>query len=393
MSDGDAAEGARGGGVGPRAPATTAHRASTPDDATALAEARAHLAATAEILRAISRSPADTGPVFAVIGELAEKLCGARLSIVSRLADDLVHCVAVHGVDENAVRTIRGHFPARLDANIASTRAIQTRDVVNIGDVLADPTYASKDAALAGEWRSCLTVPMMRNGEAVGAIFVGRALAEPFAQEKVLLLQTFADEAMIAIENARLFREAHEALERQTATANILKVISASPTDTQPVFDAIARSAAELCNAQFCHVFRFDGALLHVASSHGLTPESHASLLRAYPMAPGKGSAAVRTVAPARAAWCAAARATPPYVRFVTSTSSPAARGKDDSTALAPVVALATKTRSSPVTPSQGATAAAAARRRWRGRPSGPADPGLPCTPIGVISRSSVRAG
>ena len=317
MGDGDRAEGPPGGGDRPRAPSTTSHVVATPHDAIALAEARAHLAATAEILRAISRSPADTGPVFEVIGELAEQLCDARLSIVSRVAGGLVHCVAVHGVDANAVRTIQGHFPASIDANIATSRAIRTRGVVNIGDVLADPTYASKDAALAGEWRSCLTVPMMREGEAVGAIFVGRAIAEPFSPEKVALLQTFADEAMIAIENARLFREAHEALERQTATANVLKVISESPTDTRPVFDAIARSAAELCNAQFCHVFRFDGSLLHVASSHGLSPESHASLLRAYPMAPGKGSAAARAILTRETAMVPDVEADPEYTHGI----------------------------------------------------------------------------
>ena len=284
-------------GAGAASPAAASLATSAAEDpVTALAEARAHLAATAEILRVISRSPADTGPVFEVLGELAERLCDARLSIVSRVADGLVQLVAVHGVDPSAVQTIRGYFPARLDANIASARAIRTRSVVNIGDVLADASYASKDAALASGWRGCLCVPMMRAGEAVGAIFVGRALAEPFPPDKVALLQTFADEAMIAIENAQLFRETHEALERQTATANILKVISGSPTETQPVFDAIARSAAELCSAQFCHVFRYDDGMLRVASSHGLSPESHASLLRAYPMAPGRGSAAARAV-------------------------------------------------------------------------------------------------
>src|SRR5262249_37460807 len=130
----------------------------------------------------------------------------------------------------------------------------------------------------------------------------------PFTDNQIALLQTFAAQAVIAIENVRLFNElqeknsalttAHaqvtESLEQQTATSDILSVISSSPTDLQPVFDAIARSARRLCDAQFCHLLRFDGELLHFVAHHGLTPEGIEAVRRAYPMAPGRGSASAR---------------------------------------------------------------------------------------------------
>src|SRR5262249_16913259 len=150
-------------------------------------------------------------------------------------------------------------YPRRPDRKQAAGRAILTGDVVNIEDAQADPEYAT-DLAVAGGWRSILNVPMLREGKPIGTIGVIRGQAGRVSDAQVGVVRTFADQAVIAVENVRLFNETKEALERQTATAEILKVISSSPTDVQPVFDAIVRSASWLCDGEAALVARFDGA-------------------------------------------------------------------------------------------------------------------------------------
>src|SRR5262249_35058892 len=146
-------------------------------------------------------------------------------------------------------------------------------------------------------------VPMLRHGQPIGAIAVARAQVGPFPQAQVALLQTFADQAVIAIENVRLFdqeqartRELSEALEQQTATSEILRVISTSPTDIQPVFDAIAESAVRLCQGEFSFVSRYDDTLLQYAASHGLTAEGLAAFQRVLPRPAGEDTAVGRAV-------------------------------------------------------------------------------------------------
>ncbi len=136
-----------------------------------------------------------------------------------------------------------------------------------IPDVLADPEYGNAPQSMVGGFRSVLAVPLLRDGEAIGAIVVGRPEAGPFPETQVDLLKTFADQAVIAIENVRLFtelqsrnRDLTDALEQQTATSEILRVISQSQTDVQPVFDTIVRSVRMLCDAAFSGVYLLDGA-------------------------------------------------------------------------------------------------------------------------------------
>jgi signal transduction histidine kinase/CheY-like chemotaxis protein len=184
-----------------------------------------------------------------------------------------------------------------------SARVMRNRDVVHVADVMVDPEYGVKDTAVAAGWRGSLAVPMWRDQQIVGVIFVGRAAPGLFSDSQVELLKTFADQAVIAIENVRLFKELEarnadltESLEQQTATSEILRVISRSPTDVGPTFDAIGRSATQLCEALNALVIRFDGRLMHLAAHHNLSPERLEALEPIYPMTPSRGSISGRAI-------------------------------------------------------------------------------------------------
>jgi signal transduction histidine kinase len=172
-----------------------------------LREALQQQTATADVLGVISRSPTDAQPVFDIIGERAEKLCEAEISVVSMTRGDTIELASIHGVNAEGVEAARRAFPMRRDDETVTARAVRAGTVVHIADVLDDAHYAMKDAALISGYRSCLGVPMMREGQVIGAIFVARAQAGLFSDAQVQLLKTFADQAVIAIENTRLFEE------------------------------------------------------------------------------------------------------------------------------------------------------------------------------------------
>jgi len=268
-----------------------------------LSEALEQQTATSEILRVISRSPTDASPVFETIARNAHRLSGAVRCNVLRYDGNLLHIAACHGFSPEDEHQLRRRYPVRPgDASVMSGRVIRSGKVEHSDDVLSDPAYDKEHAAALG-LRRMLGVPMIRDGAVVGVIVLAWRESGQTPAILVDLLQTFADQAVIAIENVRLFtelqsrnRDLTEALEQQTATSEILRAMSQSPTDTQPVFDVIARSAARLCSANHCHVFRFDGNLVHFVASHGLTPDGLEAVQRVYPMRPGRGSASARAV-------------------------------------------------------------------------------------------------
>src|SRR5262249_24934876 len=172
-----------------------------------------------------------------------------------------------------------------------------------IPDVLADPDYKQPEAQKLGRWRTMLGVPLMREGTPIGALTLTRSDVRPFTDKQIELLTTFADQAVIAIENTRLFeaeqqrtRELSVSLEQQTATSEVLRVISRSPTDVQPTFEAIARSARRLCEAANAMVFRFDGELIHLAAYDNLDPERLAAVRSVFPIRPGRESTTARAI-------------------------------------------------------------------------------------------------
>jgi two-component system, NtrC family, sensor kinase len=256
--------------------------------------------ATSEILRAISSSPTDIQPVFDIIAESAVRLCGAEASTVTRLDGEWVRLVAVYGSRPDGVDAVRRSYPMHGGGASAAARSIRDCAISHIPDVLVDEAYGVPEAAVASGFRATLAVPMLREGRAIGAIAIGRSEPGEFSERQIELLRTFADQALIAIENVRLFTElqeknlaltaAHtqvtEALEQQTATSEILRVISRSQTDVQPVFDTIVRSAVKLCDGLFSLLYQFDGELLHRVAQHNYTPEALEASDRVFPARP-----------------------------------------------------------------------------------------------------------
>ena len=225
-------------------------------------EALEQQTATAEILRVMSSSPTDVKPVFEAIAERARVLCGARFGFSTRFDGELLHLVGYHGTLPEAEATMRAGFPMKLGRGAAATRAIIDRAPVPIPDIRLDAEYQLNEAARQAGYRSILAVPLLHDSQVVGTISVAREEPGAFPEKSIALLQTFASQAVIAIENVRLFNETKEALERQTATAEILKVIASSPTDVQPVLDAVAKRAAQLCDASYAGVGLRDGEVL-----------------------------------------------------------------------------------------------------------------------------------
>jgi GAF domain-containing protein len=237
-----------------------------------LTDALARETATSEILRVISRSPTDVQPVFNAIVESAMRLCGARVGHLFRFDGELLYLVA--GTSTPAYDDlVQRLYPMRPSQGQVSGRAILSRTVAQIPDVLTDPDYRH-DLAVAGDWRSRLGVPLLREGTPIGVIVIMRADPGLFADYHIELLKTFADQAVIAIENVRLFNETKEALEQQTATAEILRVISQAQVDVQPVFEAIADSALRLFGAWSASVYRYEDGLIRLATTRGGLPGS-----------------------------------------------------------------------------------------------------------------------
>ena len=231
-------------------------------------EALEQQTATAEVLKVISSSPTDVQPVFDTIAERARHLCDAVLGWVFTYDGEWIDIGSISAADAEARELLRSSFPMRADGRTVVARAVRDHALVNEPDVLADPGYALRDVAQRVRYRSALAVPMQHDGRIIGVVTVARAEVGRFPDKQVKLLQTFADQAVIAIENVRLFNETKEALERQTASAGILRVLSASPSAVKPVFDAITASAWRLLGSAYAVVLMRAGDGLKLVSLH-----------------------------------------------------------------------------------------------------------------------------
>ena len=254
--------------------------------------------ATSEVLGVIASSPTDIQPVLNTVAENAVRVCGAEDALVWRLDGNTLRLAAIYGSLPS--REIGAERP--LDRGSLIGRAVMDRQTIHVDDLAAAaPEFPNAGGLITGD-RTVLATPLLREGNPIGVIHIRRKEVRPFSDKQIALLKTFADQAVIAIENVRLFKELQvrnrdltEALEQQTATSEILRVISSSPTDLQPVFQTILDNAVRLCEAQNGAMFRFDGETLRGVALYNVAPAMEAYALGT-PFRPGRESA-VRRVA------------------------------------------------------------------------------------------------
>src|SRR5215831_15351394 len=277
-----------------------------------LTDALARETATSEILRVISRSPTDVQPVFDSIVRSALHLLDGYAAVLRSLRGNELHLVAFTGTTPQGDTALSRASVVPVSAAGYYTRVIENRIPVVVEDIETDSGFPSEArvVARARGYRSLLSVPLLRGQSVLGVINVSRRTAGPFSGEAIALLQTFADQAVIAIENVRLFTElqeknqavtqAHaqvtEALEQQTATSEILSVISRSQTDVRPVFDTIADRAMRLCGGNQGLVVTFDGEFMHLGGLANFDTEGAEAMRRRFPFRPDRGSVAGRAV-------------------------------------------------------------------------------------------------
>jgi GAF domain-containing protein len=255
-----------------------------------LKEAREHRTATADVLKVISRSTFNLQAVLDTLVESAARLCEADTGLIRRREGDTYPVAATFGVTVQQ----REHFasyPTRPDRGSAFGRAILKGRTVHIPDVLADPEFDRPQLQSVGRFRAVLAVPLMREGVPIGALGLMRSEPRPFTDEQIALVQNFADQAAIAIENTRLLNELRESLEQQTATSEVLRVISSSPAKLEPVFQAALANATRFCAAKFGTLYLREGDALRAIAMHNVPP-ALAEVRRGDPLvhpAPGSG--------------------------------------------------------------------------------------------------------
>ena len=251
--------------------------------------------ATADVLKVISRSTFDLQAVLDTLVQSAAGLCEANTASIGRPKGKSFYYEASYGFSEEHADFVASH-PAVIDRGTVSGRALLEHKIVHVADVLADPEYTQKVYPASGGFRTLLGVPLLREGSPIGVIALGRNSVRPFTDKQIELVTTFADQAVIAIENTRLLNELRqrtddltertaeltELLEQQTATSEVLRVISSSPGDLQPVFATMLEKAVRICDAKFGNIYRWEGDALHHVATHNM-PAAFAEVIGSLP--------------------------------------------------------------------------------------------------------------
>jgi signal transduction histidine kinase len=244
-----------------------------------LRESLAQQTATADVLKVISRSTFDLQAVLDTLVESAARLCQADMVGIARPDGATFRQAAFYGFSPEYKAFMEQH-PIPVGRGSVLGRILQEGCIIQVADVLADPEYTLTEAAKLGGTRTVLGLPLLREGKSIGVIILQRKTVRPFAQQQIDLVATFADQAVIAIENVRLFdaeqqrsRELSESLEQQTATSEVLEVISSSPGELAPVFDAMLANAVHLCEASFGNLLLYEGDVFRHVALHNAPPE------------------------------------------------------------------------------------------------------------------------
>jgi len=275
-------------------------------------------AATNEVLQVINASSGDLAPVFDAILERAMRLCEAEFGLLSTYDGGQIRTVAARGVPP-AYAAFRKNNPPDYGPGTGPARILAGERVVHIADVKSGDAYRAGDpnrraVVDLGGARTVLLVPLLKNKSVLGYITIYRKEVRPYSDKQIVLFQNFADQAMIAIENARLFDEVQaktrelaarndafsERIEHQSATIDVLEAMSASPGDAQPVFDLIVQQAQTVCGADAAALFEFDGALLHVRAIRGNDCDAVEAYRRSFPRAPSRETVVGRAMLQAK---------------------------------------------------------------------------------------------
>jgi GAF domain-containing protein len=233
--------------------------------------------AISNVLNVISRSPSELQPVLDTIVQTAAHLCGADFAVFFRLNEGKCY-ISASNAEDDFIKFAREH-PFVPAPSSCSGRALLERRTVHVLDAATDPQYAMPDYQFIANNRTMLGVPLLHQGAALGAITLWKTRVEPFTEKQIELITAFADQAIIAIQNVRLFEaeqerthELTESLEQQTATSKVLEVISRSAFDLKAVFETVAESSVRLCGADRAFIYRFDGELLRMVVAYNAPP-------------------------------------------------------------------------------------------------------------------------
>jgi class 3 adenylate cyclase/putative methionine-R-sulfoxide reductase with GAF domain len=256
-----------------------------------LGEAREQQIATGDVLKVISRSSFDLQVVLDTLVKLAARLCEAELVAIHHHRDGVIQFGARFGLTQEW-EEITKRNPIAAGRGTVTGRVLVTGKTVQIFDVKADPEYSFTEGQKAGRFRTVLGVPLEREGQIIGVIVLARTRVFPFTDKQIEFVQNFAAQAVIAVENARVLNELRhrttdltEALEQQTATAQVLHVISSSPGALEPAFTTLLENAVRICDAKFGNIYRWDGEALHLLASHN-TPTALAEARKHSPLRP-----------------------------------------------------------------------------------------------------------
>src|SRR5262249_39258819 len=251
--------------------------------------------ATADVLKVISRSTFDLQKVLDTLVEAAATVCEADRNILFRREGEIYRGTAYYNYSREFREYHESHPITPGRGTTVGRRALKGK-TVHIADVLADREYTYLDGQKLGHYRANLAVPLLREGNPIGALSLTRSEPRPFSDKQIELVETFADQAVIAIENSRLLSELRDSLQQQTATSDVLKVISGSLNDLKPVFETIGQHAEKLCDAEISVISMVDGDQIRLVSINGVSEEGVEAVRRVYPMPRDAETVTARTI-------------------------------------------------------------------------------------------------